>query len=388
MSKLKELIQQYCPNGVEYKTLAELFNTRNGYTPSKSKPEFWVNGTVPWFRMEDIRENGRILSKATQYVTENALKGTPFPANSIIVATSATIGEHALITVPSLANQRFTYLVLKEKYASMFDSKFLYYYCFKLDSYCKECLNQGNFASVDMKKLVKFEFPLVPLPVQREIVRILDKFTALTAELTAELTARKKQYEFYRNKLLRFDSDAPIYTIGELCTVVTGGEPPADCIKGDVSDSTHPYPVWGNGKEVYGYSGACKIDRDAVVISSIGANTGAVYYRKAFFTPIIRLKVVMPNDDKLNARFLFHALSATEIKSKSSSVPNMNANEIKAIKIPVPSIDVQKRIVNVLDNFDAICSDLKIGLPAEIEARKKQYEFYREKLLAFHEISN
>lgn len=236
MSKLKELIRELCPDGVEYKTLAELFNTRNGYTPSKSKPEFWVNGTVPWFRMEDIRENGRILSKATQYVTENALKGTPFPANSIIVATSATIGEHALITVPSLANQRFTYLVLKEKYASMFDSKFLYYYCFKLDSYCKECLNQGNFASVDMKKLVKFEFPLVPLPVQREIVRILDKFT----ELTAELTARKKQYEFYRNKLLRFDSDAPIYTIGELCTVVTGGEPPADCIKGDVSDSTHP----------------------------------------------------------------------------------------------------------------------------------------------------
>ena len=159
MSRLDELIQQYCPDGVEYKRISELFNTRNGYTPSKSNPEFWSNGTVPWFRMEDIRENGRILSKATQYVSERAIKGAPFPANSIIVATSATIGEHALITVPSLANQRFTYLMLKDQYKNMFNTKFLYYYCFKLDDYCKECLNQGNFASVDMKKLAKFEFP-------------------------------------------------------------------------------------------------------------------------------------------------------------------------------------------------------------------------------------
>ena len=185
-SKLDELIQQCCPDGVEYKRISELFNTRNGYTPSKSNPEFWSNGTVPWFRMEDIRENGRILSKATQYVSESALKGAPFPANSIIVATSATIGEHALITVPSLANQRFTYLMLKDQYKNMFNAKFLYYYCFKLDDYCKECLNQGNFASVDMKKFAKFEFPLVPLPVQSEIVRIWTISRSLQRSLQRE----------------------------------------------------------------------------------------------------------------------------------------------------------------------------------------------------------
>lgn len=104
---------------------------------------------------------------ALQYVSERAIKGSPFPANSIIVATSATIGEHALLTVSSLANQRFTYLMLKEQYKDVFDIKFLYYYCFKLDDYCKECLNQGNFASVDMKKFSKFTFPLVPLEIQR-----------------------------------------------------------------------------------------------------------------------------------------------------------------------------------------------------------------------------
>ena len=124
------------------------------------------------------------------------------------------------------------------------------------------------------------------------------------------------------------------------------------------------------------------------MISSIGANTGAVYYKEAFFTPIIRLKVILPKDNRINARFLFHALSGTTIKSKSSSVPNMNANEIKAIKIPVPPLDVQNRIVNVLDNFEKICSDLNIGLPAEIEARQKQYEYYRDKLLTFVENGN
>ena len=126
MNKLEQLLQELCPAGVEYKELSTIFNTRNGYTPSKSNKEFWENGTVPWFRMEDIRENGRILSRATQMVSRSAVKGELFPANSIIVATSATIGEHALITVPSLANQRFTCLALKPEHQHLFNIKFLF----------------------------------------------------------------------------------------------------------------------------------------------------------------------------------------------------------------------------------------------------------------------
>ena len=128
MTKLQELIEQLCPDGVNYYPIPEIFNTRNGYTPSKANTEFWNNGTVPWFRMEDIRENGPILSDAIQHVSEAAIKGELFPENSIIVATSATIGQHALITVPSLANQRFTYLMLKDKWKDSFDIKFLFYY--------------------------------------------------------------------------------------------------------------------------------------------------------------------------------------------------------------------------------------------------------------------
>ena len=212
MSRLKELMAELCPDGVEYKALGELFDSRNGYTPSKKNQDYWNSDDIPWFRMEDIREHGGILSDAIQHVSKSAIKGEIFPENSIIVATSATIGEHALITVPSLANQRFTYLMLKAEYRSLFMPKFLYYYCFKLDRYCEQNLNQGNFASVDMKRFRLFEFPMLPIEIQREIVRILDNFTELTSELTseltAELTARKKQYEYYRDRLLTFTGGA------------------------------------------------------------------------------------------------------------------------------------------------------------------------------------
>lgn len=112
---------------VEWKAVEEIFDLRNGYTPSKSISEYWKDGTIPWFRMEDIRANGQILNNALQKVAKSALKGGKlFPANSIIVATSATIGEHALITVPYLSNQRFTNLILKTEYSDRFEIRFLF----------------------------------------------------------------------------------------------------------------------------------------------------------------------------------------------------------------------------------------------------------------------
>lgn len=109
MSKLQELIKELCPDGVEFMRMDEVFEMRNGYTPSKANDRYWNNGTIPWFRMEDIRQNGRILSDSIQHITKEAVKGGRlFPANSFIIATTATIGEHALVIADSLANQRFT----------------------------------------------------------------------------------------------------------------------------------------------------------------------------------------------------------------------------------------------------------------------------------------
>ena len=422
MTKLEELIEKLCPNGVEYKTLTELFDTKNGYTPSKSKEEYWTNGTVPWFRMEDIRENGNILSKAIQYVSESAIKGSLFPADSIIVATSATIGQHALIKVPSLANQRFTYLVLKDEFKEQIDIMFIYYCCFKLDEYCKECLNQGNFASVDMKKFLKFKFPVPPLEVQREIVRILDNFTFLTTELAAELAARQKQYEYYRDLLLTFKSNestilnertneleinAPVrwMKLGDIGIdfyrgngikrneVTNDGIPCVrygeiytsyeiaftDCISHtDVSYITNP-KYFEHGDILFAITGE-SIEDIAKSIAYLGSD-------KCLAGGDI---VVMKHNQ--NPRYLSYALSTLDaIKQKGkgkikSKVVHASVPSIKEIEIPLPSLEEQEKIANILDNYRFLCNDISNGLPAEIEARQKQYEYYRDKLLTFKEL--
>ncbi|OLQ58804.1 restriction endonuclease subunit S [Helicobacter pylori] len=212
--RLQTLLQTLAPKGVEFKTLEEVFEIKNGYTPSKNNPEFWEKGTIPWFRMEDIRENGRILKDSIQHITPKALKNKKlFPKNSIIISTTAIIGEHALLIVDSLANQRFTFLSKKANCDIALDMKFFFYQCFLLGEWCKKNTNVSGFASVDMTAFKKYKFPIPPLEIQQEIVKILDQFLALTTDLLAgipaEIEARKKQYEYYREKLLTFKPLTP-----------------------------------------------------------------------------------------------------------------------------------------------------------------------------------
>ena len=194
---------------IQWKKLGDVFEMRNGYTPSKNNSEFWVDGTIPWFRMDDIRENGRILSDSIQHITPSAIKGKGlFEANSFILATTATIGEHALIIADSLANQRFTNLKVRKSLSNLLVTKFIYYYMFIVDDFCKKNTNVSGFASVDMDKLKRMPFPIPPLELQEKIVAILDRFETLVNDLTnglpAEIAAVKDQYEYYRNKLLTF----------------------------------------------------------------------------------------------------------------------------------------------------------------------------------------
>ena len=194
---------------IEWKKLGDVFEMRNGYTPSKNNPKFWVGGTIPWFRMDDIRENGRILSDSIQHITPSAIKGKGlFEANSFILATTATIGEHALIIADSLANQRFTNPKVRKPLSNLLVTKFIYYYMFIIDDFCKKNTNVSGFASVDMDKLKRMPFPIPPLELQEKIVAILDRFETLVNDLTnglpAEIAAVKDQYEYYRNKLLTF----------------------------------------------------------------------------------------------------------------------------------------------------------------------------------------
>ena len=158
-------------------SMEEMFKIRNGYTPSKSNPKFWENGTIPWFRMEDIREHGHILSDSIQHITKEAVKGKGlFPANSIIVATTATIGEHALIIVDSLANQQFTFLTKRKSFDNQIDMKYFYYYMYIIDEWCKQHTNAGGFASVDMNGFKRLS---VSLPSPEEQKEIAECFTSI-----------------------------------------------------------------------------------------------------------------------------------------------------------------------------------------------------------------
>ena len=196
-------------NSVSWLTLGEVFETRNGYTPSKANAAFWENGTIPWFRMEDIRANGGVLKDSIQHITPQAIKGKGlFMAGSIIMATTATIGEHALILSNALANQQFTNFRVRNSMEDKLLTKFVYYYFFVIDEWCKQNVNVSSFPSVEIERLKKQPFPIPPLAEQQRIVSILDKFEALTTSISEglpkEIALRRKQYEYYRNQLLSF----------------------------------------------------------------------------------------------------------------------------------------------------------------------------------------
>ena len=144
MEKIGEIINSLCPNGVEYKEIGELFTVKNGYTPSKNNKEFWDNGNIPWFRMEDIRTNGKILNESIQHITKKAVKGDLFKKNSLMVATTATIGVHALIETDFLCNQQLTCVSIKDKYEDVLNIKFYFYYFDLVDKECIKIANQDR----------------------------------------------------------------------------------------------------------------------------------------------------------------------------------------------------------------------------------------------------
>ncbi len=149
---------------------------RNGYTPSKANPEFWTDGTIPWYRMEDIRESGRFLKEAKQYITPEAVKGNGlFEAGSFILATTATIGEHAVLIVDSLANQQFTNLKIRKSLSHNLSGKYFFYYLFVVDEYCKTTTRTATFPAVNMDDLKNFGITIPPVSEQQSIVAHIEK---------------------------------------------------------------------------------------------------------------------------------------------------------------------------------------------------------------------
>lgn len=165
--------------------------------------------------------------------------------------------------------------------------------------------------------------------------------------------------------------------IGEICEVLTGGDVPNDCVKGQTCPSpNNPFPVYSNGNSIYGYWHNYRVAKDSVTISSIG-NVGSVNYRQGYFTPVIRLKVVIPNSPSLVTKYLYYALTGVRFVGTNSSLSSMKAADIKKVSIPIPSLSEQSRIVSILDTFTASIENLK----EQITERRKQYEYQRDQLL-------
>ncbi|HCM62866.1 MAG TPA: restriction endonuclease subunit S [Morganella sp. (in: Bacteria)] len=271
------------------------------------------------------------------------------------------------------------------------------YYAF-LTFYTKE-LSYKRHWSTAQQTLIPIPCPNDPeksLAIQSEIVRVLDEFTSLTAELTAELTARRKQYNYYRDQLLSFDEgEVEWISLNNLCeSISAGGDVPENSVKGQLEpDSKYPYPIYANAtdeKGLYGYTDSYKINSDAVTISARGAKVGFHTIRDAKFTHIIRLIVLVADKNLVSTRYLNYVLDMTSIGGTEGGIPQITVPMIKKITVPIPfygdvkrSLKEQKRIVSMLDKFDTLTTSITEGLPREIELRQKQYEYYRDLLFSF-----
>ena len=370
---------------VEWRTLGEVFETRNGYTPSKKEEKYWRGGTIPWFRMEDLRTSGTLLSTAIQRITPEAIRGKGlFRANSIIMATTATIGEHALLLVDALANQRFTNFRIRETYEKCLLPKFAYYYFYILDAWCLENTYIGSFPSVDVEKLKLQKFPIPPFHIQEKIVAVLDKFTALERKLETklgtELVLRQKQYEYYRNKLLTFGDEVERKRLGNIVAIKRGKR----LVKKELETSGN-FAVFQNSIKPLGFYSASNVNADTTFAICAGS-AGEIGYSHHPFWAADDVCYFIPNDT-LRSKFLYYILlnQQNTIKSqvRRAIIPRLPRTVLEDFIIPIPPLHVQEKIVEILDKFNTLTNSITEELPREIALRHQQYEYYRDQLLTF-----
>ena len=408
MSKIEQLIQQHCPDGVEYKNVKDVISEAFWIMPST--PKFVDNSDIPYITSKNLRKrsidftNIKYISN-DDYVTISRQR--PILENDILIGMIGTIGEIAKVGVFDFKfyGQNMYLLRLDESiidinfFVHFFDSPFVKS---KLNS-VKNSSSQGYLKAEHIEKI---QIPIPPLPIQQEIVTILDKFTALEAELEAELEARSRQYEYYRNQLLSFeDKEVEWKALGDVGEFVRGKR----FVRTDMIEEGFPCIHYGEmytHYNIYAEKSKSFINPDLAkklrvakygdviivaageTIEDLGKGTAwlgkeDVVIHDACFTYTSDL------NPKYVSYFLRTKLFHNQIKRHISSgkISAINAKGLAQARIPVPSNEEQERIVNILDQFDALVNDIKTGLPAEIKARRAQYEYYRKKLLTFNRVT-
>ena len=391
MSKLDELLRELCPDGVEYKKLGEIATISRG--GNFQKKDFLTEG-VPCIHYGQIyTKYGLFTDKTFTFISEECAKKQKMAQpNDIVMAVTSENIEDVCKCLAWLGDEPVAVSGHSAIIHHNQNAKYLVYYFHSqmFFSQKRKLAHGTKVIEVTPDTLVNITLPVPPVEIQCEIVRILDNFTNLTAELTVELTARKKQYDFYRDRLLeRKTTKVNFCTVENICEISRGKVISKDFIKENYGE----YPVYSSQTEnngVLGWISTFDYDGEYLTWTTDGANAGTVFYRKGRFNITNVCGLLKPKNSEINIRYLYFALKSVAKKYVVQGMgnPKLMSNVMGKIKIPVPPLDVQNRIVNVLDNFEKICSDLNIGLPAEIEARQKQYEYYRDKLLTFAETGN
>lgn len=377
MTKLEKLIQELCPDGVEYKELQEILTIKNG-----SDYKHLSKGDIP------VYGSGGIMTYVETF---------SYDKPSVLIPRKGSIDKLYYVEAPFWNVDTIFYTDID---STQIKPKYLFY-CLQRE-HLEQYNTAGGVPSLTQAVLNKVQIPVPPLPVQCEIVRILDNFTELTSELnehlSRELTARKQQYAYYRDKLLEQHMSANMCLLGTVCEVYDGTHQTPQYVESgvpfvSVEDIDNIYATQKFVTQEAYEKFKMKPQIGDVFMTRITAGVigkCAIVTRNDNLAYYVSLALLRPNQKVLRSRYLKHYLESgigkTELAKRilwNATPTKINKDDIGKIFISIPPVKIQDKLVEVLDNFTTLCTDLSSGLPAEIEARQKQYEYYRDKLLEF-----
>ena len=378
MSRIDDLIAEHCPDGVEYKTLADSIELTIGTQLNRST--FAEGGKYP------VINGGTTPSGYhDEYNTES---------ETITICQGGSAGFVAWMNEPFWAGGHC--YIVKPK-PDLLLNRFLYFYLKKSQSTLQSLKVGAGVPGLSRKQLLSLPIPLPPLPVQEAIVEILDSFTLLEAELEAELEARKKQYEYYRNHLLTFDDagGAGWLRLSDICEYRKD--------RGILSDTEYIYigvedllpgrqGISPNAKSIKSANQRAFLPGD-ILLGNIRPYLKKIWFASSEGRTNGDVLVFNVKDkDKLLSKYLYFILSSDNFfrhcvaTSKGAKMPRGDKDSIMNYMIQIPSIQIQEKIIETLQDFEKLTNDISTGLPAEIRARRRQYEYYRDILLSFKEL--
>lgn len=346
---IDRLVAELCPDGVEYRPLGEIVKIKNG----KGYKDF-LPGNIP------VYGSGGVMTYVDTFAYDKP---------TVLIPRKGSLGNLFYLEEPFWNVDTIFYTEIDE---SCVIPKYLFYV---LKSAELEKLNTaGGVPSLTQKVLNKVLIPVPPLEIQEAIVEILDKFTNLEAELEAELEARTLQYEYYRDSL--FEAlDCPRVPLDSFAKIKNG--------KTYKEFGAGNIPVYGSGG-IMTYVDRSSYDKPTVLIPRKGS-LGNLFYLEEPFWNVDTIFYTEIDEEQVIPKFLYYFLKTAHLEDLNTAggVPSLTQKVLNKVLIPVPSLEEQQRIVDILDRFDALTSSLSEGLPAELAARRSQYEYYRDQLLSF-----